>query len=682
MRSLDIKIKYKTYSDNIVNEFYIPVLSKSISYFRAVGYFSSSILINYIKGLAEFVRNDGKMKLIISPYLTEEDFEEVQSMKSDRYVIDDFVSTFETYLHQDKKTIAASKLFALLIKNGYLEVKVSEPRNLFGIYHEKIGVFIDKNSDKIAIIGSNNETKNATTYNLESFNTFCSWKDGQADYVNQHYHDFLNLWEGKIDNVSIKDLNHAIEEKIIKKYEISESIDELFEMILEEEPGSYSLGFTPYAHQTRAVEAWMNVKKGILKFATGSGKTKTAIMIMEEVKKLTDKQLFIVVVPDKTLVYQWHDEISKYSNHIIKCFSDEDWENRLIDLSFEFSDLSKRHQYIIVTNDTFYGTTFQKTLQRFKDNYMLVVDECHTWGTKRILSNLPNPKMRLGLSATPELFFSQEKTNSLFGFFGGILAEYTLEDAIRDKKLVEYNYHPIIVSFNDQEKEDYDNLTKKIVKMIGSDVEDFNDKYSKALEMLLFKRARIVYGAVSKLEVLKDMIEEIVDKGKLLIYCGPTSYTTNLDSDVEDEALTQLQTVNRILADKNILFAQYTSKEKDYERTSAIELFKKQTYSTLVAIKCLDEGVDIPIIERAIILASSTNPREFVQRRGRILRPYPGKQYSEIYDFIVFEEAYESLVKKELDRFYEFARIAKNYGELRKEFKTLFDLHDIYREEI
>ena len=111
-----------------------------------------------------------------------------------------------------KKTIAASKLFALLIKNGYLEVKVSEPRNLFGIYHEKIGVFIDKNSDKIAIIGSNNETKNATTYNLESFNTFCSWKDGQADYVNQHYHDFLNLWEGKVDNVSIKDLNHAIEE--------------------------------------------------------------------------------------------------------------------------------------------------------------------------------------------------------------------------------------------------------------------------------------------------------------------------------------------------------------------------------------------------------------------------------------------------------------------------------------
>jgi superfamily II DNA or RNA helicase len=682
MRSLDIKIKYKTYSDNIVNEFYIPVLSKSISYFRAVGYFSSSILINYIKGLAEFVRNDGKMKLIISPYLTEEDFEEVQSMKSDRYAIDDFISTFETYLHQDKKTIAASKLFALLIKNRYLEVKVSEPRNLFGIYHEKIGVFIDENSDKIAIIGSNNETKNATTYNLESFNTFCSWKDGQTDYVNQHYHDFINLWEGKVDSVSIKDLNHAIEEKIIKKYEISDSIDELFEMILEEEPGSYSLGFTPYAHQTRAVEAWMNVKKGILKFATGSGKTKTAIMIMEEVKKLTDKQLFIVVVPDKTLVYQWHDEISKYSNHIIKCFSDEDWENRLIDLSFEFSDLSKRHQYIIVTNDTFFGTTFQKTLQRFKDNYMLVVDECHTWGTKRILSNLPNPKMRLGLSATPELFFSQEKTNSLFAFFGGILAEYTLEDAIRDKKLVEYNYHPIIVSFNDQEKEDYDNLTKKIVKMIGSDVEDFNNKYSKALEMLLFKRARIVYGAVSKLEVLKDMIEDIVDKGKLLIYCGPTSYTTNFDSDVEDEALTQLQTVNRILADKNILFAQYTSKEKDYERTSAIELFKKQTYSTLVAIKCLDEGVDIPIIERAIILASSTNPREFVQRRGRILRPYPGKQYSEIYDFIVFEEAYESLVKKELDRFYEFARIAKNYGELKKEFKTLFDLHDMYREDI
>ena len=190
--------------------------------------------------------------------------------------------------------------------------------------------------------------------------------------------------------------------------------------------------------------------------------------------------------------------------------------------------------------------------------------------------------------------------------------------------------------------------------MIGSDVEDFNDKYSKALEMLLFKRARIVYGVVSKLEVLKDMIEDIVDKGKLLIYCGPTSYTTNFDSDVEDEALTQLQTVNRILADKNILFAQYTSKEKIMRELVQLNFSRNKLTLHLLLSNVLMKVLTFQLLKGQLFLPHLQILEEFVQRRGRILRPYPGKQYSEIYDFIVFED--ESLVKKKLDRFYEFAR--------------------------
>lgn len=674
MRNLKIKLKYKSYSDDILNGFYIPVLSTSIGYFRAVGYFSSSILLNYIKGLIQFINNEGEMKLLISPFLTEEDYNELQQMKSGKTATDMFVFNFESFLTGDIKVAAASKLFLLLIQKGYLDVRIAVPTNNQGLFHEKIGIFIGKNGDKIAIIGSNNETKNATSINSESFNTFCSWIDGQNCYVEQHLLDFNNLWNGSVQGLDIKELGEALNENILRKYKIEESIDDLIKIINDDGEKQDTLNFTPYEHQKLACKAWFNTKNGILKFATGSGKTKTAIMIMEELKKKKSKQLFIIVVPDKTLVYQWSDELVKYSNYLIKCFSDSIWEDDLIELSFGYKDLNSRHQFIVTTNDTFFGNKFQKILPRFGNDYFLIVDECHSWGTKRMLSMLPSPQMRLGLSATPELFFSTEKTDKLFSFFGGIIAEYSLEDAIKDKKLVEYVYHPVIVSFTDEEKEHYEELTRKIVKMIGFDPDDFNDMYSKPLEMLLFKRARIVYGAKNKLTKLESIIDNIISKGRLLIYCGPTSYENELDSDVQQESLTQLQTVNKILAKRGHQFAQYTSGEKDFERSSAIDLFKRQTYSTLVAIKCLDEGVDIPIIERAVILASSTNPREFVQRRGRILRPYPGKKYAEIYDFIVFEEGYESLLKKELERFFEFARIAKNFDELQKDYEKLFDL--------
>ena len=672
-RHLEIKTKYKSLNDDVLSDFYIPVLENSIEYKRAVGYFSSKILIDYTKGLKKFLHNEGKIKLIISPFLSSEDLDVLndsikeESMKK----IDDM---FHTYLKNDQ-SFASGKVLFVLLKMKMIEIKVAVPKNEYGLFHDKIGIFVDGFNNRIAISGSNNETSNSVNYNIESFNTFSSWKIGQDEYVKEHEKDFEIYWNNQSKNTRLFDLEEAISSNILKLFETDETLEELIVQVLEEEKFIYEGGkgnISPYDYQLEAVDKWFETKRGIFKFATGTGKTKTAIYLMDRLEMESDKNFFVIVVPDKTLVNQWNDELVSYNKNTLRCFSDnKDWHIeffRKIDIS---KVKEKYNYYVIVTNDSFISTKFQRELTKLKDDYLLVVDECHSWGANSLINNLPNAKMRLGLSATPELFFSEEKTKVLLDFFGGITYEYSLEQAIMNKKLVGYYYYPIVVSFTEDERIEYAQLTQKIVKMIGSDTNDLNDrnaKFGQILEMLLFKRSRIIYGARNKIVELSKIINELSNKGNLLVYCGPTSYMEDLENEVERESLTQLQVVNKLLGEKGIKFAQYTSKENEVERYTAIEMFKKEIYSTLVAIKCLDEGVNIPQIERAIILSSSTNPREFVQRRGRILRTAYGKKYSEIFDFIVMDSEFPLLNNREIARLYEFSRIAINRSDIFEKF--------------
>jgi superfamily II DNA or RNA helicase len=668
---LSIKIKYRSLIDNLVDVFYTPVLEHSVFYHRAVGYFSSTILLEYVQGLRRFISNNGEMKLIISPYVVGTDYE---ALSDNTNVTQRVVEEMFNRFFNEQKTITASQLLVLLIKKGYLQIKIAEPKNKAGLFHEKIGLFYDSDNHVIAISGSNNETGQALSTNHESFNSFCSWVSGQERYVDQHKRDFDAYWNNEAPHLNVIDLEEAISTDFLKRFEGDQSIDELFDALIEEEKVDYGLNFTLYDFQEKGVELWFNSMQGILKYATGAGKTKTAIYLMNEIRSTFDKLFFVIVVPDKTLVNQWYDEIHSYGWETIRCFSGNPrWNVELKDLFDIFSVTSNAFYSIIVTNDTFFGGKFQRELEKLNDHYLLVVDECHTWGTERRLGKLPSTPYRLGLSATPELFFSESKTERLINFFGGIVHEYSLEQAIRDRRLVGYKYYPIFVGLNKEEKEQYDELTRKIVQLIGKDIAEYSDTYDKALEMLLFKRARVVYGAKSKLEYIEKHIDELKGNGNLLIYCGPTTYLNENKDELMGDSYNQLQAVNQILSRKGMRFAQYTSKESEQDRKSALNQFMNNSYSTLVAIKCLDEGINIPQVERALILASSTNPREFIQRRGRILRRSPGKEYSIIYDFVVYEPEYPALVQKEVERLYEFARIALNRDILFEEYRTLLN---------
>ncbi|QMS85111.1 DEAD/DEAH box helicase family protein [Candidatus Xianfuyuplasma coldseepsis] len=621
------------------------------------------------------------MKLLISPIVTETDYLAMkESLNISDYIKGVMDRQFHDFLSGDKITIASSQLLLMLIEKGNLEVKVAIPKDIPGLFHEKVGIFKDTNGNIVSILGSNNETKLAVTKNHESFHVFCNWIQGQEIFCEQNESDFDEYWNKRNENLNIYSLEESVSKHVLKQFETGESIDDLYGIItIDEDPKPQDfLPFSPYDYQKAAVKAWLNGYQGIFKFATGAGKTKTAIYLMHLLKEIREKNIFLIVVPDKTLVYQWSQEIKDLGYSVLQCFSDNSkWFPEFNDIVDIYNVSETGNDYIVSSIDTFFSDRFQKVLQKLNNDYLLVGDECHTFGTEKKLHNAPKPDRILGLSATPELFFSESKTNRLLEYFGGIIYEYGLQEAIADEKLLGYTYHPIEVSLNLDEKDRYRELTHRIVKLIGHDVDSPSDAYDKALEMLLFKRARIVYGAVEKLHKLKTLLPELESNRNLLIYCGATSYDKSFQDDSYSDSITQLKEVNITLKNLDIPSAQYTQSESGRERQDSIKLFQAGTLKTLVAIKCLDEGVNIPEIERAIILSSSTNPREFIQRRGRLLRTHKNKTHASIYDMVVldFEQGFEGINRKELERVFEFSKIAMNKEDLIRKYSRLFDTY-------
>lgn len=695
-RKLEILRKYKSGSNSLLNSFYIPVLSESVMYERAVGYFSSGILVEYVTSLKEFYKNNGKMRLIISPKLLNEDLIALEeSQEIEDHLKEKISQDFHKFLEAEDLVKKSAELFFKMIVTGILEVKVAIPTNPIGMFHEKIGIFTLKNGDKIAISGSNNETYSSVSVNHESFNTFCSWKLGQNEYIEDHESDFKKYWSNTQEDLIVMDVKSAVFNKLFETYDTDKTLPQLYEE-LDEELGEErelrllsernEIDFTPYQYQADAAQKLLEEERGILKFATGSGKTKTAILFMQMMKNKNFKNFFLIVVPDKTLMEQWENELSQYNSNILKCYSENPmWMSGLRERIDIYNLPKSSNQVIITTIQTLFrggsSSRFLKQLNLLKNDFVMIVDECHRFTTTNVLNNLPEPKSRIGLSATPETDNKEELSNQMIRYFGGIVAEYSLKNAIEDGKLVTYNYHPIVVSLTETEMVHYKELTLAITRLRSMYDKDKDISVKQSLDLKTFERARIVYGAENKIKDLKEsLIGKKIEEDNLLIYCGATSYdldpieneddTSTLLLNRENDAvsLSQLDVVNTLLFNLNIKNVKYTQKENTAERKNAIDLFRQGTMSTLVAIKCLDEGVDIPEIRNAVILSSSGNIREFIQRRGRILRRSPGKEVANIYDYVVRveEEGFESLNLNETFRLREFASLALNGKEVKE----------------
>ena len=681
LADIHIKNEYRSLLDNVVTDFYIPVLQESILYQRAVGFFSSSALIAISKGVEGLVANGGKIQIIASPRLSQEDIDEISKGYEVRKIIERALLRGVV----DPSSIEESErlsYIASLIAKGVLDVKIAflSSKNEIAMYHEKMGIMSDREGNAVAFSGSMNESENAFSSNYESFDVFCSWTNDR-ERVFQKQMAFQAIWDDYEPGIETMAFPEAVRDRV---YSFNSSLSTKHSAVSDSAQDEQPLDamylppdFKIRPYQETAIQNWKtNGYRGIYDMATGTGKTLTALASIEQLFRDNKRRLGIIIVcPYQHLVEQWVEDIVRFGIKPIVGDSSspqKNWKKNLEQAIRSFNLRVSDFFCFITTNASFVTKSVQEQVQLLSDDVVYVVDEAHNMGAENYRKCLPeNICYRLGLSATIDRHNDEIGTAALSGYFGEKCIIYSLKDAIDSQMLTRYYYYPVLTYLDQDELSEYLMITSQLAKAIRKK----NGKVvlTEHAKQLLIKRARIIAGAKGKLPELQKQIAPFVDDKYILVYCGAT---TVRDEDDSDFGRRQIDLVAEMLGNTlGMRVGRFTSQESAQERAQIRAAFADgETLQALVAIKCLDEGVNIPSIKTAFILASSTNPKEYIQRRGRVLRKFPGKEYAAIYDFITlpfpFEtlasqndaiiESTKGLIKRELIRMMDFADIAEN----------------------
>lgn len=705
--SLQILRSYKTNKNDVVKEFYLPILKESVLYKRAVGFFSSTALIELSKGISGLIKNGGKIKFIVSPLLSEEDIDAIQKGYEEREIVK---RSLMREFREPKNSSETERLnwLANLIANGHLEIKVAftSPKKPTGMYHEKIGLIYDANYNKIAFTGSMNETINAFHNNYESIVVFNSLVEEDAQRVDDLERDFDSLWDGQEENVSVIDFPNVVKEKLLSYQKTSTDLElDVVEIENPIEVDNIEIGIPMvpvklHQYQQDAIDNWANENYcGIFDMATGTGKTYTGLGAAARLFKDKKRAAIIIVCPYQHLVEQWVEDIEKFNMRPTIGYSaskQTNWKERL-KTDIEDFDLGIIDTFCFVTtNATFSSKFVQEQMNKLGKDTLLMIDEAHNFGSPSLAKCL-NPKIeyRLALSATLDRHGDPEGTAQLYNYFGSKRIEYDLDRAINEDKLTPYYYYPIPVYLEEDEFEKYKDLSYQISK------ECYTDKHGKFKittkgEMKMLERSRLIAGARAKLPKLKELMQRFKDDDHILVYCGATKVETfdSDESERDEDGERQIVAVSKILGNElGMKVTHFTSKESAREREYIKEAFANaDPYQAIIAIKCLDEGVNIPSIKTAFILASTTNPKEYIQRRGRVLRTSPetGKKFAYIYDFVTLATTPENadpynssyncergLAKRELVRIKEFGEISENSRDADELITLLEDAYNI-----
>lgn len=653
LSTLDLKTEYRSLKEDPVQQFYKPCLRNSICYRRAAGYFRSTVFSVIGYTLLEFARRGGRTKLICSPELSEADVDSISLGYARRAKVlhEKFIEEIDELLASPKTEFNA-RLLATLIASDHLEIKVAIREDRKGLYHEKVGIFSDGVGNSVSFKGSANETWSGwhSQGNFESIEVFCSWRGGlEAQRVSNHEAHFDSLWDEDDPDVEVFSFpEKAIEHLKRFAYDDLESVG-VGNQVLNPRKRE------PMPHQESAVKRWMAQGwKGIFEHATGSGKTFTALMA---IRQHTERgRPALVLVPSKLLLDQWASEIREEvpdAALLLAGGGNHKWKSgdRLKGMTIDAEDYGGR--VVLATMQT-------ASTKAFLDNVccgihlLIVADEVHQIGSpqfSRILSLTAGA--RLGLSATPKRFGDPEGTKRIYDYFGKtVLPPITLNDAIEAGRLVPYQYYPHTVNLSAEEAEEWRILTDQIRREIARErkSDDSADSISEKVKMLLIRRARIAKKACAKKDLALTVIKKFFQEGQSwLIYCE--------DAD-------QLKAVVSQLRNNGYDPIEYHS-QMEGDRAATMSWFRSFG-GILVSIRCLDEGIDIPDVSHAMILASSQNPRQFIQRRGRVLRRARGKQFATIHDAIVTpvkaidEPGQMGLLKAEILRAIEFSENALN----------------------
>jgi superfamily II DNA or RNA helicase len=717
---------YRSNSEDEPLQFYLEGLSNSNRLDLLLGYFSSAAINVLAIGFATFLHKGGKLRMVINNILSKDDKEAFTLAKDSR------PNTFNHLDLTDIKKLKASlsdynrhffECLAWLISHNKIQIVVIRPKESNGISHFKSGIFHDS-LDYVGFKASCNFTAYGLLENLEELDAFLGWENSRSSKMVQRnlqvFERFFNKEDESVEYLDEADICEVIKSefagkseyelliqeaellekkgRILENKSVRKTIEKLvtqIELIAREPRFPYSSG--PREYQIEAYENWkVNNFQGIFAMATGTGKTITSLNCLLEESKGNNYNA-LILVPTITLVNQWEEEAKSFNfQEIIKVSSKENWESRLVTTLSTAKRIPKSF-IVITTYASFVKDKFFKNLVNFPKATLLIADEAHNIGSKSILARLSHITFnkRIGLSATPKRIYDLEGSISMERFFNDsepYTYSFGMERAINEGILCKYFYHPHIIELTTEELSEYIDISKKLAKFFnkGSDSLEKND----IVEKLLLKRKRIIHKAENKLyktiSILKERFQKEGHLNYTFIYV-PEGYTEEEfeEEELEDESIKIINQYTREIGkiDKSIFVNQFTSGMPD--RDSILSQFKEGNIQVIASMKCLDEGVDIPRAEHAIFCSSTGNPRQFIQRRGRILRRHPDKTVATIHDLVVtppiesFNKSSEtfnlekSLVAKELERVMYFASLSINPHETEAVFEEICENYDL-----
>lgn len=700
--NLNLKFNYNSENDDLLSDFYLPVLAEAKSYDRAVGYFSAKVLEQLAVGLVNLVNSKGKMRLIIGEPLSQDEYDAIYQGNLQK--IYELSVNFENLIMQSN--ISGVELFGYLIAKNHLEVRFALRRR--GMFHQKIGVVKDYSGSAVAFNGSANETFNALCddINSEEITVFPSNHSSFETHGINLVKQFNALWGNEAKNTRVIPLDSETYKRISKSINRSK-VEQLYDVFLddpisegaiEEKVPSYQRveptiptfingkPFCLFSHQVSAIRKWQeNDYRGIFELATGAGKTLTSLCAAVQLynRRIKEKQktVLVIAVPYIELAKQWVSELKKFKISPIQCFDSKDY---WVDECKRKVNLyrSNRLNFIclLVVNNTLKSDTFHEYIDQIESDDLLIIgDECHHHGSFNINEALPLGQYRLGLSATPfrsddddiDSPFPDEAKTRLLGYYGNIIARYTLKNAINDGVLTPYKYYilPVYLTTSEQEVFDEYSLSISRLLMISKNRKLLTEEKNR-LNRLCGFRSRLLGVAENKLpSLIKHLKFKKEPKSNTLFYVGEGK-----ESDSEER---YINVVTKALYQLNWKVSRFTSEESGKERKDILSSFKDNTLDALVAMKVLDEGIDIPACDTAYIMASTKNPRQYIQRRGRVLRKNINKTFASIYDFVVLPapaviSPYSELLKSsERERVIDFMNMADNYSEVETQITTI-----------
>lgn len=698
LKDIPLKRSYDSDSDNILADFYIPALSGSMRYSRLTGFFSSTSLAIAAKGISGLIRNGGHIRLITGAKFRKTDIEAIKEAYKEPERILEEAMLRELNRLEDEFVRDHIRALAWMVANEKLKIKVAivfdddgyplDSRTLEkqGVFHQKVGILEDFEGNQISFSGSENESAAGWQGNIEEFKVFRSWIEAEREYFNADLLKFEKFWHGFAKRTKVMDVPRAIEEKLVEV--APDNIEELdLERWIRREGRGSPIVLRNY--QTKAIDSWLaNEKKGIFEMATGTGKTITALGCLRTALETEERAKVVISSPFIHLSEQWIRESNKLNIECEKLVADSSqnkWKDRLVDSLLDVENGITEKLVVLTTHNTFSSPDFMKIIKRSKErmpeqSFFLIVDEVHGIGApERKKGLIEEYDYRLGLSATPKRWFDLEGTDRIFNYFGDVVFEFSLKDAIDAGYLTPYIYKPHFAHLTPEEIAKYESETLKVARAYYRSKD--KDERDQIFTLLCIRRQKIIRNAVNKFIVFEKILDELDEIKHCLVYCSPR----------------QIRRVQNILNKRNIIQHKFTQlegtkPEKRFgwlsEREFLIKEFSEGTYHALVSMKCLDEGVDVPPARIAVMLANSGNPREYIQRRGRVLRKFPGKKHAVIHDVIVeptlgprtsqeLKDLERKIVAKELKRYREFAQSSQNAKECLSKLKDIEALYGL-----